>query len=112
MTNLSLLLVSCTTSVRNTTTTQKELDYTTLLQGLEHLVGNKGTELQWFETYLSSRLHFVHVIWESFSYTKVNIGIPQDTMLEPTIFIYMLPLGSIIRSQIIHFDCYADGIKP
>uniref|UniRef100_A0A3P8N944 Uncharacterized protein n=1 Tax=Astatotilapia calliptera TaxID=8154 RepID=A0A3P8N944_ASTCA len=43
--------------------------------------GITGTALQWFVSYLSNRLQFVHV----------------------NVTLYMLPLGSIIRRHSIHF---------
>jgi len=88
------------------------IDYSILLQRLEHAIGIKGTALGWFKSYLSDRFQFLLINEESSSHTRVSHGVPQGSVLGQILFtLYMLPLGDIIRQHGIHFHCYNDDIQ-
>ncbi len=63
------------------------IDHQILLQRLEHFIAIKGTALNWFKSYLSDRLQFVHVNSNSFMYAKVRHGVPQGSVLGPIQYI-------------------------
>ncbi|TWW58968.1 hypothetical protein D4764_06G0004980 [Takifugu flavidus] len=54
------------------------VDHSILLQRLEHVIGIKGTALDWFRSYLSDRYQFAHVHGVPSSYTYLSMK-PEET---------------------------------
>ncbi len=83
------------------------IDHAMLINRLKDRVGNSGTALEWFSSYLSYRKFYVSV--DSFiSSTAQTYGLPQGPVL---FFLYMLPLDLIIPHYNISFHCDADDTQ-
>jgi len=61
-------------------------DHKILLKKL-HNIGVRGTELKWFENYLSNRNQFVSINNISSSLLKILKGVPQGSILGPILFL-------------------------
>ena len=61
-------------------------DHKILLSKL-HDIGVRGTELRWFENYLSNRNQFVSINNVSSSMLKILKGVPQGSILGPILFL-------------------------
>ena len=81
-----------------------------LLQRLDHLIGVKGTTLNWVKSYLSEQYQFVHVTDKSSIYWKF-VRIPLGSVLGQIQYtLYMLPLGNI-GGKHIYIQYYADDTQ-
>lgn len=83
-----------------------------LLDRLKTWTGISGTVLKWLTSYLTHRSQFVILGNNKSDITQVRHGVPQGSVLGPTLFsIYMLPLGQIIKKYGLGYHFYADDTQ-
>ena len=72
-----------------------------------YFIGIRGTALNWFKSYLSTRRQYVYMNGAQSGYASVNCGIPQGSVLGPLLFsIYINDLGNVIKKS--KASLYAD----
>ncbi len=82
-----------------------------LLGDLES-VGVSGDALRWFESYLSDRKFCVTIGGKKSGYRTLTRGVPQGSVLGPTLFnIYTIELSWILRSHNVKFKFFADDTQ-
>uniref|UniRef100_A0A3Q3JB93 Reverse transcriptase domain-containing protein n=1 Tax=Monopterus albus TaxID=43700 RepID=A0A3Q3JB93_MONAL len=88
------------------------VDHEIFISPLEQCVGIRATVLDWFRSYLTNRSFSVNIGNCSSSSTILSCGVPQGSVLGPTLFsLYILPLGSLLRRYGFSFNFYADDIQ-
>lgn len=85
------------------------IDHHILLNRLQYTIGPHDTALTWFSSYLSETTETVSLGGSRSKTHTIIYGVPQGSVLGPTVFtVHLLPLGQIISSFEISFHCYAD----
>ena len=82
------------------------IDHSILLRKLE-IYGVRGIASKWLNSYLMDRKQFVQLNNESSNYMSVQCGIPQGSIIGPSLFIlYINDLHNV--SDILNFILFAD----
>lgn len=87
---------------------------TILLSRLENCAGIKGHALKGLQSYLTDKsfFFFVHLRDYSFESALLVSGIPQGSILGPTLFlVYMFPPGPVFDKYDVSFHCFADVVQ-
>jgi hypothetical protein len=76
-----------------------------LIDGLQQCVGQSGSVLKWFLSYLTGRKLAVVVSDGQSACVSLKYGVPQGSVLGPILFtIYNLPLSDIMRTWGVPFQ--------
>ena len=85
------------------------IDHSILLSMLNQRYAIGGTALKWFGSYLSDRTQQVRILGESSEPQPLDLGVPQGSVLGPTLFtLYSVPLAEIARRHNLSVELYAD----
>ena len=68
--------------------------------------------LQWYLSYLTERTYYVSLSNHCSAFAPVHSGVPQCSVLSPTLFtMYIKPLSAIIDSHSIKHHSFADDLQ-
>ena len=86
------------------------IDHEKLLHRLETRFGINGTALDWFRSYISNRCQAVRINNSSSEKMCLNFGVPQGSVLGPTLFnLYVAPVADIANKHGMSHMLYADN---
>ena len=86
--------------------------HTTLLKLLKSRYGITGKVLTWMESYLTNRCQAVMINNHISSSRDLSFGVPQGSVLGPTLFsLYIAPMTDIIRQHGLEYHLYADDTQ-
>ena len=75
-------------------------------------IGTDGSAYRWFESYLQNREITVVVSQRKSETRKLTKGVPQGSVLGPTLFaIYTIELSWILKKHNVTFKLYADDTQ-
>ena len=85
------------------------IDHNILLQRMDTKYGVRGVALDWFWSYLSDRTQAVKIKTSFSSASKLLFGVPQGSVLGPTLFsLYSSSIADIARKHGLSVHLYAD----
>ena len=88
------------------------IDHPILVHRLHTDFGFTDTVHQWFSSYLTDCTHYVSLSNHCSAFAPVHSGVPQDSVLGPTLFtMYIKPLSAIIDSHSIIHQSFADDLQ-
>ena len=78
----------------------------------QHSFGITDKALAWLQSYISERYQKVAVENAESVYSILMCGIPQGSVLGPTLYcVYTKPIGDIVARHGMQYHCYADDIQ-
>ena len=88
------------------------VDHCILLTKLEQQFCISGTALKWFQSFLSERQFQVNIEGNLSKRYDINHGVPQGSVLGPTLFsLYSQGVSSIVESYGFSVHLYADDMQ-
>ncbi|PIK34110.1 hypothetical protein BSL78_29076, partial [Apostichopus japonicus] len=88
------------------------IDHDIILERLQNRYGILPTARKWFESYLRGRSFSVNIKGARSIPRNLNDGVPQGSVLGPSIFaMYVAPLGDIVSAHGIDYMSYADDTQ-